>query len=93
MHIQPYTEGPVISADVYDYINREIYSNTNTPVTMKLSLDNGPYFKVGAENAVPSDVLALPKELVKQMGIKEGGRVRKVFVLKPEHSYLMYQLY
>lgn len=91
MHIQPYSEGPVIASTVYDYINREVYSSTDAPVTMKLSLDNGAYFNVGAENAVPSDVLAVPKPWVEQMGVNEDGRVKKVFVLKPGHSYLMHQ--
>ena len=88
--IQPYDGGPVIDSAVYDYINREVYSQTNAPVTMKLSLDNGAYFNVGAENGVPPSVLALPEAWVENF-TDANGTTDTVFVLKPGHSYLMHQ--
>jgi hypothetical protein len=90
MQIQPYSDGPVIDADVYDYINREVYSKTDAPITMKLSMDNGAYFNVDAENGVPPSVLALPEAWVDNF-VDDDGRRSRVFVLKPGHSYLMHQ--
>ncbi len=88
--IQPYEDGPVIDSAVYDYINREVYSQTNAPVTMKLSLNNGAYFNVGAENGVPPSVLGLPESWAENFA-EANGKLDTVFVLKPGHSYLMHQ--
>lgn len=90
MQIQSYDDGPVIDSSVYDYINREVYSNTDAPITMKLSMDNGAYFNVGAENGVPPSVLALPESWVENF-VSDDGRRDTVFILKPGHSYLMHQ--
>lgn len=91
MQVQPYSDGPVIDAELYDFIDREVYSSTNAPITMKLSMDNGEYFNVGAENGVPPSVLALPEPWVDNFDVDEDGRATTVFVLKPSHSYLMHQ--
>lgn len=90
MQVQPYEDGPVIDSAVYDYINREVYSQTNAPITMKLSLDNGAYFNVEAENGVPPSVLALPESWIDNFTDATGKR-DTVFVLKPGYSYLMHQ--
>lgn len=90
MQIQPYEDGPVIDATIHDYITREVYSQTDAPITMKLSLDNGAYFNVGAENGVPPSVLALPEAWVDNF-VADDGKRDTVFVLKPSHSYLMHQ--
>lgn len=91
MHVQPYADGPVIDTAIYDFINREIYSNTDAPITMKLSLNNGAYFNVGAENGVPPSVLAIPESWVENVSDLTDGKRETVFVLKPEHSSLMNQ--
>lgn len=91
MHVQPYEDGPVIDSAVYDYINREVYKGTNAPVTMKLSLDNGAYFNVGAENGVPPSVLAVPQSWIDNFDTGKAGKRHTIFVLKPGHSYLMHQ--
>lgn len=91
MQVQPYGDGPVIDSALYDYINREVYSQTDAPITFKLSMNNGAYFNVAAENGVPPSVLAIPKAWVDNLDIEDNGRSRKVFVLKPGHAYLTHQ--
>lgn len=90
MSVQPYSDGPVIQNDLYNFINREIYAQTNAPITMRVELDKGPYFNVGSENAVPSEVLALPKEWINDMNINDR-KPRNIFVLKPGYSYVLNQ--
>lgn len=90
MSVQPYDDGPVIQNSLYDFINREIYAQTDAPITMRVGLDQGPYFTVEAENAVPSDVLAMPREWMDDMEIHDQ-EARNVFVLKPGHSYVLNQ--
>lgn len=90
MNVQPYAAGPVIQNDVYDFINREIYAQTDAPITMRVGLDRGPYFTVSAESAVPTNVLAMPREWMDDMEIHDIER-HNVFVLKPGHSYVLNQ--
>jgi len=91
MQVQRYSDGPVIESSLYDMINRRVYSNTDAPITFKLSLDNGAYFNVDAENAVPHNVLALPESWIENFDVQDDGRPSRIFVLKPGHSYLMHQ--
>lgn len=91
MSIQPYSDGPVIDAELYDYIDRRVYSNTNAPVTFKLSLDNGIYFNVDAENGVPPSVLAIPEAWAANAAGADDGRRQTVFVLKPGYAHLTHQ--
>lgn len=87
MDLQPYSDGPVIEAGLYNYIRDNVYAQTDAPITFKLSMDNGAYFKVSAETAIPPSVLALPEAWIENF-TGDGGDNR-VFVLKPEHSYLL----
>lgn len=91
MQVQPYEDGPAIEADLYDYIKRNVYAQTNAPITMKLSLDNGAYFNVGGEHGVPPSVLALPRAWVENLAEAVSGERQQVFVLKPEYSHIMHQ--
>lgn len=79
MDVQEYDDGPVIDTGLYDFINRELYVDTNAPVRMRVGLDAGETFEVGAEGAIPRDVLAVPEELV------PNERTSNVFVLKGEY--------
>lgn len=90
MNVQSYKDGPVIQNGIYDFINREVYAQTDAPITMRVGLDAGPYFHVSSESAVPTDVLALPREWIDDMDIDERER-QNVFLLKPGHSYVLNQ--
>lgn len=91
MDIQPYSGGPVIEAGLYDFINRRVYAQTDSPITMRVGLEKGPYFSVKAESAVPTDVLALPQEWINDMDISVNKQENSIFVLKPDHSYFINQ--
>lgn len=90
MQIQSYSDGPVIESGVYDFLNEKIYSQTDAPITMKLSLNNGAYFNVDAENTMPPSVLALPESWVENLSEVPRGHRQKVFILKPSHSHLIH---
>lgn len=90
MTVQEYSQGPVIENGLYDYINRKIYAQTNAPITLRVGMDKGPYFPVESEAAVPTDVLALPKEWMDDMMINASDP-KSVFILKPAFSYFVNQ--
>lgn len=81
MNVQEYEDGPIIEQGLYDFINRNLYLDSDRPVTMRLGLDASASFTVGAESAVPRDVLALPASMTDDTGRKN------VFLVKPEYYY------
>lgn len=80
MDVQPYSDGPVIDRGLYDFINRELYYDSDSPVMMRLGLDSSTLFGVTGEPGVPRDVLAMPEELIDEWG------EQNVFVLKSEYT-------
>lgn len=80
MDVQPYDNGPVIERSLYDFINQELYVDSDVPVMMRVGFDAGETFQVSAESAIPRDVLALPREMV------ESQHNSDVFVLKSEYA-------
>lgn len=81
----------MIENGLYDLINRKIYAQTNAPITMRLGMNGGPYFSPMAESSVPTDVLALPRDWMDDMQLHDEFETHNVFVLKPEHSYVLNQ--
>ena len=81
LNVQEYDDGPVIEQRLYDFINRRLYLDSDLPVRMRVGLDAGPIFEVGAESAVPRDVLAIPEE------IAPDSDVSNVFIVKPSNYY------
>ncbi len=80
MDVQEYEDGPVIERGLYDFINRKLYVDSDAPVMMRVGLDAGATFEVDAENDIPRDVLALPRELCSADGEEN------VFVLKAQYA-------
>ena len=91
MMVQPYEDGPVIENGLYDLIDKTIYARTNAPITLRIGLAGSPYFKVGCESAIPTDVLAIPRKWMDDIQLHEEYKTHSVFVLKPEYSYLVNQ--
>lgn len=92
MTVQPLESGPSIERGLYDLINREIYTNTDAPVTMRLTLDGGPRFTPETENAMPTDVIGMPTEMLDEVGVHPSAEDISVFILKPKHAYLFHQV-
>lgn len=90
MNVQPYEDGPVIEHGLYNMIDKRVYAQTDAPIMMRVGLDASPYFTISSEAAVPTDVLALPRSWMDDMDIDSRG-MHNVFVLKPEHSYVLGQ--
>lgn len=80
LNVQEYDDGPVIEQRLYDFINKRLYMGSDMPVTMRLGFDGGPHFVVDSEAAVPQDILALPPEMITEIGKSS------VFVLKAEYA-------
>ena len=79
MKIRSYEAGPVIEKGLYDFINRELL-DTNS-VIVRVGLDSSEPFEVGAEGAIPRDVLAVPESLIQDEGMNN------VFVRKAGYCY------
>ena len=91
MTVQPLDRGPCIERGLYDLINRKIYSNTDAPVTMRVTLDAGPKFSPSTENGMPTDVIGLPTNMLDKLGVHPSSENINVFILKPKHAYNLYQ--
>lgn len=91
MTVQPYSDGPVIERGLYDRIDNGVYAQTDAPVTVRVGMGSSPYFQLDYESAVPVDVLAMPREWMDDMGIHNEYETQSVYVLKPEHSYVLNQ--
>jgi hypothetical protein len=86
MTIQPFSEGPAIERGLYELINKELYAQTNAPVTMRIGLDGGRPFQPKAENTMPTDVLAMPRQFLDNAGIHPSEEDRAVLIYKPKHA-------
>jgi len=87
LNVEPYSDGPVIESSLYDFIKRNLYLDTTSPVMMRLGLDAGDRFVVEAESAVPRGVLALPESVIERCASDI------VYMLKPERADQMGELY
>lgn len=87
LNVEPYSNGPVIERSLYDFIKRNFYLDTSSPVIMRLGLDAGERFVVEAEAAVPQDVLALPEDII------ERCQSDIVYMLKSKRADQMGELY
>lgn len=92
MTVQPYEDGPCIERGLYDLINRKIYSSTDAPVTMRLTVDGGPRFMPETENAMPTDAIGMPTDMLDDAGVHPSAQDISVFILKPKHAYLFHQV-
>jgi hypothetical protein len=92
MTVQPLESGPSIERGLYDLISRKIYTNTDAPVTMRLTLDGGPRFMPHTEGAMPTDVIGMPTDMLDDVGIHPSAEDISVFILKPKHAYLFHQV-
>lgn len=88
MTVQPLDRGPTIERGLYDLISKQVYAQTDAPVTMRLKLDVGPSFQPSAENGVPTDVLGLPEKMLDAAGVHPSAENVNVFIYKPHAAYL-----
>lgn len=88
MTVQPLEDGPAIEQGLYDFIDRKIYHKTDAPLTIRVGLDGGTHIRPSSENAMPTDVLAMPPELCDKVGVHPSAEDVGVFILKPAHAYL-----
>lgn len=87
MDIQPVKSEAKIEQGLYDFINRELYTDSSADITMRIGLDSSRHFSPTAGSAMPQDVLALPEAFIYS---DESGEMVKttgtmnVFIVKPE---------
>lgn len=87
--VVPYEDGPAIESEMYDYINREFYSQTDTPPMFRLGLDGNPYFEVGTEFSIPADRIGVPKDWFGDNRMGDTYEKTSVFILKPGYAFLL----
>jgi hypothetical protein len=88
MDVQPLERGPCIERGLYDLISRNIYTQTDAPVTMRLGLDEGSTFRPTGENGMPTDVIGLPTEFLDSIGVHPSAEGVSIFILKPKNAYM-----
>jgi len=88
MSIQACSDELVIDKYLYDFINREIYSQTDAPITIRFGLGaEAEHFVLDGADAVPTDVLGAPESLIDRLNLSYKERV---FLLKPEYAYMIH---
>lgn len=91
MVVCPYEGGPVIESQLHNHLSDEYYSQTDAPVMFRLGLDGHPYFEPSDELSIPVDHIGIPPSWFAENGMDETYGTQRVFVLKPDHSYLLQQ--
>jgi len=86
MSVQPLSQGPAIQQDLYDFIDRRLYYETDSPVTMRIGLDESEHFTPQTENAMPSGVLGLPKGMMLEHGMTGIEDNKSVYIVDPDHA-------
>lgn len=87
----PYEDGPAVDTALYRYLTDTVYGNTDTPVWMRVDLDQSPYFKLTQGEPMPHDVIGLPSEWMQDFDLDDDNRVRPMFVCKPGHAHYLEQ--
>lgn len=87
MQVQPFDDGPAIERGLFDLISRRVYDTTDAPITMRLGLNKGPRFTPEPENAMPTDVIGIPEQILDNADVHPSDDNVNVFVLKPEAAY------
>lgn len=91
MTVAPYDQGPTVQNDVYDYIERQHYTQTNANPLFRLGLDGNPYFTPKREAAIPSDHIGVPTSWFADNTMAPTYDECEVFVLKPSYAYMIEQ--
>lgn len=86
MVVERFDEGPAIESELYEYIRGRLYNKTETDVMMQLSLSCSPKFCPKAENAMPAEVLGLPKQMLSSgRGLSPGDKTN-VYIVRPLYA-------
>jgi len=86
MVVEQFEEGPAIERELYEYICDRLYHKTETDVMMQLSLSCGPKFCPKAKNAMPTEVLGLPKQMFDAAKDLGAGDKTSVYIVRPLYA-------
>jgi hypothetical protein len=89
MDIQPVKSEPKIEQGVYDFINRELYTDSSADIILRVGFDSSIHFTPTAGSAMPKEVLALPESFIHSDESMRTTQPSNVFILKPEIAQLM----
>lgn len=79
MNVQEYDDGPIIERELYRFIQHRLLGGAED-VIVRVGLDCSEHFRVGYENAVPRETLAVPNT------IHEPSASVDVFILKEDRD-------
>jgi len=89
MDIQPVKSEAKIEQGVYDFINRELYTDSSADITLRVGFDSSVHFTPTAGSAMPKEVLALPESFIHSDEMMRTPRASNVFILKPQIAQLI----
>lgn len=89
MQVEPYQQGPAVSCEFFEFINREYYSETSSDPMFRLDMDGSPYFTTSCEYSIPKDVIGVPEEWFRDSYAERSYDEQMVFILKPSYAHLM----
>lgn len=89
MQVEPYQQGPTISCELFEFINREYYGGTDSEPMFRLDMDGSPYFTTSCEYSIPKDVIGIPEEWFRDSHAERSYDEQMVYILKPSYAYLL----
>jgi len=89
MQVEPYTDGPMCSCNLFDFIQREYYGSVESKPIFRLDMDGSPYFTASCENSIPQNVIGLPEHWFDEPIAERTYHETPVYLLKPDDAHLM----
>jgi len=89
MDIQPVESEPQIEQGLYDFINRELYTDATVDITLRLGFDSSVHFSPTAGRSIPKEVLAMPESFIQSDEMMRTTRTTNVYIVKPEIAQLL----
>lgn len=87
--VQAYDDGPVIEQSLFDYIEANIYEQTDSPPWARVGMNESPYFQLGGEPGIPGNVLGMPEDFIRKYEVLDNGHTHWIMLVKPGYAYML----
>lgn len=89
LQVQAYDDGPIIEQTLHDYIEANLYGQTDAPPWARVGMNESPYFQLEGEPGVPGDVLGLPEDFIREYEVLDNGHTHWILLVKPGFAYML----
>jgi len=89
LQVQAYDDGPIIEQALHDYIEANLYGQTDSPPWARVGMSESPYFQLSGEPGVPGNVLGLPEQFIRNYELLDNGHTHWILLVKPGFAYML----